>query len=98
MMYCANIVHLSFTQSSLYLYAVCCNTFVHISFNFNFNVPSSVNNKYTFWGLSNLPQVRTSEGQSPALLCAHIFLFVGRHIFFISNVMYLGLYKSKGIS
>jgi hypothetical protein len=90
LMYCANTVHLSFTPSSLY--AVTCNTLVHISFIFNFNVPYGVNNKYKLWrsklwGLWDLTQVRTSEDQSPALLCAHIFLFVGRHIFCISNAM-----------
>jgi hypothetical protein len=45
MMYSANTVHLSFTQSCLYMYADCCNTFVYyISFIFNFNVPPSVIN------------------------------------------------------
>jgi hypothetical protein len=98
MVYCISPVYLSFTQSFLYVYA-----FIHMSFIFNFNLPSSVNNKYKFWrskfwGLSVLTQVRTSEGQSRTLLCEHIFLFVGRHIFFISNGMYFGLYNRKGIS
>jgi hypothetical protein len=89
-MYWANTVHLSFTQSSLYMYAISCNAFVHISFIFNINVPSTVNNKYIFllsifWGLLNLTQLRTSEGQSPALLCEHIFIFVIRHILSISK-------------
>jgi hypothetical protein len=89
-------------QPSLYMCAVSCNTFVHISFIFNFNVPSSGNNKYKYWrskclGLSVLTQLRTSEGQSPALLC-HIFLFVGRHICFFSNIMYLGLYKRNFVT
>jgi hypothetical protein len=102
-MYCTNTVHLSFTQSSLYMYAVSCNTFIHISLIFHFNVPSSVNNKYKFWrskfcGLSDLTQLRASEGQSMALLCEYMILFVGRHIFCISNVMYFVLYKGKGIS
>jgi hypothetical protein len=99
-MYCAITVHLSFTLSSLYMYAVSCNTFVHISFIFKFNVPSSVNNKCKFWrskfwGPSDLTQIRTSEGQSPALLCEHIFLYVGRHIFFISNECTSGCIKGK---
>jgi hypothetical protein len=47
-MYYTSTVLLSFMQSSLYMYAVRCNTFVHISFIFNFNVPSGVNNKYKF--------------------------------------------------
>jgi hypothetical protein len=44
--YCTSTVHISFTQSSLYMYVVGCNTFVHISFIFNFN--ESVNIKYKF--------------------------------------------------